>query len=79
MRNKNNHKIKQRRKQNIQKEFKPPKYVTRPCAYIPSGVPGQSLSHFRHDSNKPDYLVSNHIILQAKWKEEQGVERQDRE
>ena len=79
MRNYNNHKMKQRRKQNIQKGFKPPKYVTRSCPYIPSGVPRQSLSHFRHDSNKLGYLVSNHIILQAKWKEEWSAERQDRE
>ena len=54
------------------------KYVTGRVLMFPL-VPAQSLCHFRHDSNKHGYLVSNHIILQVNWKRRMGCgETEDR-
>ena len=36
-------------------------------------VPERSLCHFRRDSNKRGYLVSNHIIFKKKLKKKNGV------
>lgn len=43
--------------------------------YIPSGPRTKSVGFYTR-SNKLVCLVSNHIILQANWEEEWGVERQ---
>lgn len=67
----NTHKIKRRRKQNIQNTCKPSRNVA-----SPHQVPEQSLCHVKQDSNKPGHVASNHISLEKKngvWEAEARV------
>lgn len=69
----NNHKIKHRRKQNIQNGFKPLKNMSQSHVLMFPQIPEQSLCRFKHNSNKCGCLVSSHIIITSKLKKKNEV------